>query len=91
MHWNELEEGKFAQKRTDKILAAKKIELKYQELLADHAKGGPKRIGFLSSDFRNHAVGHQVAALLENLDRKKYKIISFATTPDDSSTIRKES
>ncbi len=89
LHWTEQEEGMFAQKRTDKILAAKKTELKYPPKQADCAKGGLKQIGFLSSDFRNHAVGHQVATLMENLDRKKYKIISFATTPDDSSTIRK--
>ena len=35
-----------------------------------------KKIGFLSSDFRNHAVGHQMIGLLENLDPEKYEFFS---------------
>ena len=36
---------------------------------------GKKRIGFLSSDFRNHAVGHQIVCMLENLNKETEKNI----------------
>ena len=48
-----------------------------------------KRIGFLSSDFRNHAVGHQLIGLLDNLDPTKYELFIFATCPSDQSKLRK--
>ena len=47
------------------------------------------RIGFLSSDFRNHAVGHQLIGLLDNLDSTKYEVFIFATSPSDQSKLRK--
>ena len=49
-----------------------------------------KRLGFLSSDFRNHAVGHQLFGLLDNLDTSKYEIFIFATSPEEQSEIRKK-
>ena len=52
-------------------------------------RGSLKRLGFLSSDLRNHAIGHQLIGLLENLDTEKYEIFIFATTPPEDSEIRK--
>ena len=48
-----------------------------------------QRIGFLSSDFRNHAVGHQIVCLLENLDTEKYELFLYATSPEEDTEVRK--
>ncbi|MDG1173573.1 MAG: glycosyltransferase, partial [Opitutales bacterium] len=47
------------------------------------------RVGFLSSDFRNHAVGHQFIGLLDYLGTEKYDIFLFASTPSEDSEIRR--
>ena len=52
-------------------------------------EGDKKKIGFLSSDFRNHAVGHQMIGLLENLDPEKYEFFLFSTSPHEDSDLRK--
>jgi predicted O-linked N-acetylglucosamine transferase (SPINDLY family)/GT2 family glycosyltransferase/ubiquinone/menaquinone biosynthesis C-methylase UbiE len=69
----------------------KKIQLLKQKLNFSYVsnKGSLKKLGFLSSDFRNHAVGHQLIGLLENLDAEKYEIFIFATSPSEDSEIRK--
>jgi len=43
----------------------------------------------LSSDFRNHAVGHLIIGLLDNLDRKNYEIFLYSTSISDGSEISK--
>ena len=48
-----------------------------------------KKVGFLSSDFRNHAVGHQFIGLLNNLGSEKYEIFLFASNPSEDSDIRR--
>jgi len=37
------------------------------------------RIGFVSSDLRNHSVAYFLIALYENIDREKYEIFSYYT------------
>src|SRR5690606_2199649 len=43
------------------------------------------RIGFLSHDFRNHAVSELVRGVLQKLDRNNLQIIAYSSGPDDGS------
>jgi protein O-GlcNAc transferase len=49
----------------------------------------PIRIGYLSSDFRDHPVAAQVAGLLERHDRSQFEITGFSIGRDDGSTRRR--
>jgi protein O-GlcNAc transferase len=46
------------------------------------------RIGYLSSDFRAHPVGLQVAQILENHDRSRFEIIGISSGDNDRSELR---
>ena len=46
------------------------------------------RIGYLSSDFRDHAMAFLVAELFERHDREKFEVHGYCITPNDSSAIR---
>jgi predicted O-linked N-acetylglucosamine transferase (SPINDLY family) len=46
-------------------------------------------IGYLSADFRNHAVAHQAAALFELHDREKFRICGFSVGPEDNDEYRR--
>src|SRR4051812_14195086 len=46
------------------------------------------RIGYISSDFGNHPVGHIVSALLGHHDRAAFEITAYATAPDRGSPER---
>lgn len=45
------------------------------------AKKGPLRIGYLSSDLREHAVGHLMAEVLDLHDRQKVEIFAYYCGP----------
>ena len=45
------------------------------------------RIGYISADFRDHAVTHLIAELIELHDRDKFQIFGFSLAPRDSSCI----
>lgn len=47
-------------------------------------------IGYLSSDFRNHAIGHQMMGVFKHHDKKKFKVHVYSYGPDDASFYRKE-
>jgi protein O-GlcNAc transferase len=47
------------------------------------------RIGYLSADFRDHAVAHQIRGLLAAHDRIAIEVFGYASNPDDGSTYRK--
>lgn len=47
------------------------------------------RIGYLSSDFRRHAMAYQMAELFEIHDRDRFEIVGFSGGPDDGSLIRR--
>jgi predicted O-linked N-acetylglucosamine transferase (SPINDLY family) len=47
------------------------------------------RIGYLSSDFRDHAVAHQIRGMLEKHDRQTFEIFGYATNPDDGTAYRR--
>jgi protein O-GlcNAc transferase len=48
---------------------------------------GRIRIGYLSSDFRNHPVAAQVVGLLEKHDRSRFEIIGLFTGAGDASSL----
>ncbi|MBF0118061.1 MAG: tetratricopeptide repeat protein [Desulfobacterales bacterium] len=45
-------------------------------------------IGYLSNDFRNHAVGHLVIPLFKNHNRNHFKIFCYSSGVDDKSHFR---
>ncbi|MDZ4852788.1 MAG: tetratricopeptide repeat protein [Pirellulaceae bacterium] len=47
------------------------------------------RIGYLSSDFRIHAVAYMIPELLESHDRSEFEVFAYALSRDDGSSIRK--
>jgi protein O-GlcNAc transferase len=50
---------------------------------------GRIRLGYLSSDFKDHAVAYQIKGLLERHDRSNFKIYGYACNPDDGSPYRR--
>jgi protein O-GlcNAc transferase len=46
-------------------------------------------VGYLSYDFRNHPVSHQLFPLFKLHDRTRFRIIALSTGPDDGSYFRK--
>ncbi|MEX2296436.1 MAG: tetratricopeptide repeat protein [Dongiaceae bacterium] len=53
------------------------------------AADGRLRIGYLSYDFRNHAVAQLTCRLFELHDRSKFAISAYSYGPDDGSALRK--
>jgi predicted O-linked N-acetylglucosamine transferase (SPINDLY family) len=55
-----------------------------------HAKAhaGRLRIGYLSSDFHQHATSQLMVQMLERHDRTRYEVTLFSAGPDDGSTMR---
>ncbi|MDZ4851153.1 MAG: tetratricopeptide repeat protein [Pirellulaceae bacterium] len=47
------------------------------------------RIGYLSGDFREHAVAHAIVELFEIHDRQAFEVFAYSFGPDDQSLIRK--
>jgi len=47
-------------------------------------------IGYLSSDFRNHVIGHLVHAMFSLHDRGAFKVIGYSSGQDDGSDYRRE-
>ena len=60
-----------------------------QSISVDHGDPGPAlRIGYLSADFREHAVSHLLTGVLELHDRARFEIFGYSYGPDDGSDIR---
>ena len=55
---------------------------------AGSSSHGRLRIGYLSSDFREHAVAHLIAELFERHDRTAVHVTAYSTGPDDGSALR---
>jgi predicted O-linked N-acetylglucosamine transferase (SPINDLY family)/glycosyltransferase involved in cell wall biosynthesis len=51
-------------------------------------RGGRLRIGYLSRDFCDHPVAHQLQAMFSLHDRGTFEIHAYSFGPDDSSTYR---
>jgi protein O-GlcNAc transferase len=52
-------------------------------------RDGPIRIGYLSSDFHDHATTRLMAGMLEQHDRQRFSIQGFSYGVDDNSKMRK--
>jgi protein O-GlcNAc transferase len=50
----------------------------------------PMRIGYLSGDFKDHAVAYQIRGLLERHDRDRFEIYGYACNPDNGSPYRRK-
>jgi protein O-GlcNAc transferase len=53
------------------------------------APGERIRIGYVSADFKQHAVASLIADLFERHDHARYEIHGFALNPDDGSGVRR--
>ncbi len=53
-----------------------------------HPRGPRLRVGYLSSDFREHPTGRLMAALFEEHDRDRFEIFGYSYGPDDGSELR---
>lgn len=47
-------------------------------------------LGYLSSNFRNHALGHLIAGLFESHDRNRFNIYAYSAGEDDKSDYREQ-
>lgn len=47
------------------------------------------RVGYFSSDFRNHAMAYLIAEMIERHDRSRFEIIAFSFSPPADSPIRR--
>jgi predicted O-linked N-acetylglucosamine transferase (SPINDLY family) len=57
---------------------------------AGHVHGGARlRIGYLSSDFRDHPVGQLCAGVFESHDRSRFETYGLCAAPDDGSELRR--
>lgn len=54
------------------------------------AKGRRMRIGYLSSDYRDHATSLLVRGLMRNHDREKFELFAYCTGWDDRSALRRD-
>ncbi|KRQ00817.1 tetratricopeptide repeat protein [Bradyrhizobium manausense] len=46
------------------------------------------RIGYMSADLRNHAIGHLMVGVIEEHDRERFEISAISYGPDDRSEVR---
>lgn len=49
---------------------------------------GKIRLGYLSSDFYEHATAHLIAEVIERHDRERFEVIGYSFGPDDGSAMR---
>ena len=57
--------------------------------LPARAHAGRLRIGYLSSDFHEHATAQLMVQMLESHDRSAFEVSLFSTGPDDGSALRR--
>jgi predicted O-linked N-acetylglucosamine transferase (SPINDLY family) len=65
--------------------------MRLRERLGFHFTRVPKprlRIGYLSGDFRHHAIARLIAELFEVHDRTGFEVLAYSYGPDDESDIR---
>lgn len=79
---------RWAERRAAQVAATKSIALPPPSWPAARADRRI-RIGYLSHDLRNHAVGHIMAELFELHDRGRFEIALLSTGRDDGSAIHR--
>lgn len=52
--------------------------------------GGPIRIGYLSGDFKDHAMAYHIRGLLRAHDRRRFRIYGYAANRDNGTPYRQE-
>jgi predicted O-linked N-acetylglucosamine transferase (SPINDLY family) len=78
----------------DQLLCARKwvehFAVPEQQVYAHHAapRSGRLRIGYLSSDFHDHATAYLIAELIERHDRDRFEIHGYSYGPDPGGDIR---
>ncbi|MCR9255461.1 MAG: hypothetical protein NXI16_05135 [Alphaproteobacteria bacterium] len=73
-----------------RALLAKAQSLPAQSLPARPVtRSGPLTVGYLSGDFRDHAIGHLMAGLFPAHDRQRVRVVALSTGPDDGSRYRR--
>jgi protein O-GlcNAc transferase len=60
----------------------------YPRLTTAQASPPKLRLGYLSADFSDHAVGYMLPELFESHDRSRFTVFAYATSPEDGSPIR---
>lgn len=66
-------------------MAALRKKLNFQHVPHNNPR---LKLGYISSDFRNHTVGHLCQGLFKQHNREKFEIFAYATCADDGSEIR---
>lgn len=56
---------------------------------AERARDARLRIGYLSSDFREHAVAYLLAEIIELHDRSRFDVLAYSLGPDGDSAMRR--
>ena len=56
--------------------------------LPEPERGARIRLGYLSADFREHAVAYLLAELIELHDRSAFEVVAYSAGPDDGGTMR---
>lgn len=64
-------------------------ELKLQSYRSGAENGRRIRIGYLSSDFFEHATTMLLVEVLENFDRSRFELFGYCYSPDDASGLRR--
>jgi protein O-GlcNAc transferase len=78
----------------DQLLCARKwvehFAVPEQQVFQHHAapRAGPLRIGYLSSDFYDHATAYLIAELIERHDRGRFEIHGYSYGPDQGGGMR---
>jgi predicted O-linked N-acetylglucosamine transferase (SPINDLY family) len=65
------------------VRQAKKLNFQHRK-----TSGNKLRIGYLSVDFRRHAVMQSIAGIFERHDRDRFEIVAYSYGPDDKSEMR---
>lgn len=74
------------------------VNVRYEQFIRQGEKMGfafPRerrnkiKIGYLSADYRQHAVAVSIVQIFEKHDRDKFEVFAYGYTPDDGSDVRK--
>jgi len=76
-------------RRQANLLARETIAAVARRPVRPIAAGGPLTVGYLSGDYRDHAIGHLMAGLFAAHDRRRVRVVALSTGPNDGSTYRR--
>jgi len=78
-----------SRKAAEIYLAAEFAEIPDPPAFARAARRDRIRVGYFSSDLRNHAVGYMLAGVIERHDKTRFELSAFSFGPDSVDTMRK--